>query len=109
MRHVFVEVVGRDTPVLVGKSVRLNVGTGGRDSRAVRWRVRGDAIRRHRRTGPLRQTAMSPTILGPMGRLEGKVALEPVDISNAIVWLCSDEARYVTGVALPVDGGLSIR
>jgi NAD(P)-dependent dehydrogenase (short-subunit alcohol dehydrogenase family) len=44
-----------------------------------------------------------------MGRLEGKVALEPVDISNAIVWLCSDEARYVTGVALPVDGGLSIR
>jgi SDR family mycofactocin-dependent oxidoreductase len=31
--------------------------------------------------------------------------LEPVDISNAIVWLCSDEARYVTGVMLPVDAG----
>jgi NAD(P)-dependent dehydrogenase (short-subunit alcohol dehydrogenase family) len=31
--------------------------------------------------------------------------LEAVDVSNAIVWLCSDEARYVTGVTLPVDAG----
>jgi SDR family mycofactocin-dependent oxidoreductase len=31
--------------------------------------------------------------------------VEPVDISNAIVWLVSDEARYVTGVSLPVDAG----
>ena len=31
--------------------------------------------------------------------------LEAVDISNAIVWLCSDEGRYVTGVPLPVDAG----
>lgn len=35
--------------------------------------------------------------------------LEPVDISNAIVWLCSDEARYVTGISLPVDAGFLIR
>lgn len=31
--------------------------------------------------------------------------VEPRDISNAVVWLASDEARYVTGVALPVDAG----
>lgn len=31
--------------------------------------------------------------------------IEAVDISNAIVWLASDEARYVTGVSLPVDAG----
>lgn len=31
--------------------------------------------------------------------------LEPVDISNAIVWLVSDDGRYVTGVTLPVDAG----
>lgn len=31
--------------------------------------------------------------------------IEPSDISNAVLWLCSDEARYVTGVSLPVDGG----
>jgi NAD(P)-dependent dehydrogenase (short-subunit alcohol dehydrogenase family) len=34
--------------------------------------------------------------------------LEAVDISNAIVWLCSEEARYVTGVTLPVDAGFMI-
>jgi SDR family mycofactocin-dependent oxidoreductase len=31
--------------------------------------------------------------------------VESVDISNAVLWLASDEARYVTGVALPVDAG----
>lgn len=31
--------------------------------------------------------------------------IEPVDVSNAIVWLLSDEARYVTGIMLPVDAG----
>ena len=30
---------------------------------------------------------------------------EPVDISNAVLWLASDEARYVTGVTLPIDAG----
>jgi SDR family mycofactocin-dependent oxidoreductase len=33
--------------------------------------------------------------------------VEPVDIANAVAWLASDEARYVTGVALPVDGGMT--
>lgn len=31
--------------------------------------------------------------------------IEPVDISNAILYLVSDEARYVTGLQLRVDGG----
>jgi SDR family mycofactocin-dependent oxidoreductase len=31
--------------------------------------------------------------------------IEPIDVSNAIAWLVSDDARYVTGVALPVDAG----
>ncbi|MFE0177729.1 mycofactocin-coupled SDR family oxidoreductase [Streptomyces sp. NPDC059002] len=31
--------------------------------------------------------------------------IEPVDVSNAVLWLASDEARYVTGVTLPVDAG----
>ncbi|MBF6250128.1 mycofactocin-coupled SDR family oxidoreductase [Nocardia farcinica] len=33
--------------------------------------------------------------------------VDPEDISNALLWLASDEARYVTGVVLPVDGGLT--
>lgn len=32
--------------------------------------------------------------------------MEPQDVSNAMLWLASDEARYVTGVTLPVDAGL---
>jgi SDR family mycofactocin-dependent oxidoreductase len=32
--------------------------------------------------------------------------VEAVDVSNAVVWLASDEARYVTGVSLPVDAGM---
>ena len=35
--------------------------------------------------------------------------IEAVDISNAIVWLASDEARYVTGTALPVDAGAAAK
>ena len=35
--------------------------------------------------------------------------VEPEDIANAAVWLCSDEARYVTGVTLPVDAGFTVR
>jgi len=31
--------------------------------------------------------------------------VEPVDISNAVVYLASDEARYVTGMQLRVDAG----
>ncbi len=32
--------------------------------------------------------------------------VDPADISNAVLFLASDEARYITGVALPVDAGL---
>lgn len=31
--------------------------------------------------------------------------LEPEDISHAVVFLASDQARFITGVALPVDAG----
>ena len=35
--------------------------------------------------------------------------VEPVDVSNALLFLASDEARYITGVALPVDAGTIIK
>ena len=33
--------------------------------------------------------------------------VEPVDISNAVLFLVSDDGRYVTGVTLPVDAGFT--
>jgi NAD(P)-dependent dehydrogenase (short-subunit alcohol dehydrogenase family) len=31
------------------------------------------------------------------------------DVANAAVFLATDEASYITGVVLPVDGGLTAR
>jgi len=39
----------------------------------------------------------------PLGRLS-----RPEDIANAALFLCSDEAEFVTGVAMEVDGGRCI-
>ncbi|HJS33316.1 MAG TPA: SDR family oxidoreductase, partial [Alphaproteobacteria bacterium] len=36
----------------------------------------------------------------PLGRLS-----QPEDIANAALYLASDEANFITGVALEVDGG----
>ena len=35
--------------------------------------------------------------------------VEPMDISNAVLFLASEEGRYITGVTLPVDAGASIK
>jgi len=35
--------------------------------------------------------------------------VEPVDISNAVLFFASDESRYVTGVPLAVDAGAAIK
>ncbi|HPQ94084.1 MAG: SDR family oxidoreductase [Thiothrix sp.] len=40
----------------------------------------------------------------PMGRVG-----EPAEVAMAALWLASDDASYVTGVALPVDGGQTAR
>ena len=39
----------------------------------------------------------------------GLDALDPRDVSEAVLWLASDAARYVTGIALPVDGGFTCK
>ncbi len=47
----------------------------------------------------------SPDFSSNMQNLLPVEMVEPVDISNAVLWLASDEARYVTGTCLPVDAG----
>ena len=34
--------------------------------------------------------------------------IQPVDVSNAVLFLASDESRYITGVQLPVDAGATL-
>jgi len=34
---------------------------------------------------------------------------EPEEIVRASLWLCSDEACDITGVTLPVDGGMAVK
>jgi SDR family mycofactocin-dependent oxidoreductase len=36
-------------------------------------------------------------------------AVEAIDVANAVAWLASDEARYITGTVLPVDAGNIVR
>jgi NAD(P)-dependent dehydrogenase (short-subunit alcohol dehydrogenase family) len=47
-----------------------------------------------------KQKAINRTPMGYMG--------DPVDIANAALYLANDEAKYITGIVLPVDGGNSI-
>lgn len=35
--------------------------------------------------------------------------VDPVDVSNALLFLVSDEARYITGATLPVDAGCLVK
>ena len=57
---------------------------------------------------------LNPTIedFGPASQAMNALPIpwvEPVDISNALLFLASDEARYITGVTLPVDAGTVIK
>jgi NAD(P)-dependent dehydrogenase (short-subunit alcohol dehydrogenase family) len=48
--------------------------------------------------GPAGAAAVEATV--PLGR-----AANPEDVGNAVAWLASDLARYVTGANLVVHGG----
>jgi NAD(P)-dependent dehydrogenase (short-subunit alcohol dehydrogenase family) len=47
-----------------------------------------------------------PDVEQRMARAEPLKRLgEPEEIGEAVAWLCSDHASYVTGLPMPVDGG----
>jgi hypothetical protein len=48
--------------------------------------------------GPVREAALAEI---PMRRIG-----EPIDIAGAVLFLASDAARYMTGAAMRIDGGM---
>lgn len=77
----------------IGSGIRVNAVAPGA-TRTERWTEREE-----NKPGLSREVEASI----PIGRFA-----EPAEIVNAIVWLCSDEAGYVVGHTLVVDGGLSL-
>jgi NAD(P)-dependent dehydrogenase (short-subunit alcohol dehydrogenase family) len=55
------------------------------------WDAHPDGLRFFEQQYPLRRTGV------------------PLDIANAIAFLCSDEASFITGQALAVDGGMTVQ
>lgn len=53
-----------------------------------------------RLTGTNKEAIDQFTKLEPVGRFG-----QPEEIANAVIWLCSDKASFVTGHAMAVDGG----
>lgn len=50
-----------------------------------------------------------PSLAGLMSNLLPVPAVDPVDISNGVLYLVSDMGRYVTGITLPVDAGFLVK
>ena len=54
---------------------------------------------------------MEKISVGLAGKLKSGIPMkrfaDPIEMANTILWLCSDKASFVTGHAMPVDGGLT--
>jgi NAD(P)-dependent dehydrogenase (short-subunit alcohol dehydrogenase family) len=77
------------------------------------WNIRVNAVS----PGPVETPALHRIITAAGGdwcawkqsvtRLQIVQAMaQPADVANAVTFLCSEKARMITGVSLPVDGGL---
>jgi SDR family mycofactocin-dependent oxidoreductase len=51
----------------------------------------------------------NPTLGEALSNLMDVPLVDPIDISNAVAYLVSDEARYVTGITLSVDAGFAVK
>jgi NAD(P)-dependent dehydrogenase (short-subunit alcohol dehydrogenase family) len=56
-----------------------------------------------------RMLEADPSKADALANLMPVQVVEAIDISHAIAWLVSDEARYVSGVTLPVDAGFTVK
>jgi len=59
--------------------------------------IRTPMLERVMAAGTTEESLAAPQAIPRLGK--------PEEIAAAVVWLCSDAAAFVTGVAMPVDGG----
>lgn len=63
-----------------------------------------------RLAGDVVAAGLFPSVEGAIGAIVDQTPLgrlgEMADMADAVVFLCSDAARFITGVGLPVDGGM---
>jgi NAD(P)-dependent dehydrogenase (short-subunit alcohol dehydrogenase family) len=50
-------------------------------------------------------TQYAPELANSLTNAMPVEAVEASDVANAVAWLVSDDARYVTGTVVPVDAG----
>jgi NAD(P)-dependent dehydrogenase (short-subunit alcohol dehydrogenase family) len=83
-------------------------------TKAVALEYAGQGIRVNAVCPAIIRTPMSERLLGGDPEREKQIAaIQPIgrigtsdEVAAAVVWLCSDAASYITGHALPIDGGL---
>ena len=65
-----------------------------------------DRVGVQRFIGQLPEAVLRPSVsAAPCGEHAARPLLQPEEVLNTVVWLMSDQARWITGVALPVDAG----
>jgi len=112
----------RGTPTLAAYSaskggVRLLTKAVALECAAARDGVRVNSVHPGMIETPIWSTFPSPGSAGGPPDLDALAALRtpigvkglPRDIANAVLWLASEESRYVTGAEIVVDGGLTAR
>ncbi|SEB46787.1 mycofactocin-coupled SDR family oxidoreductase [Rhodococcus jostii] len=67
---------------------------------------------------PMVENSMTRSFMAQISDRSDKIGLEnllpvdmvePVDVSNAVLWLVSEAGRYVTGASIPIDAGFTTR
>jgi NAD(P)-dependent dehydrogenase (short-subunit alcohol dehydrogenase family) len=79
--------------------VRVNAVCPGATATAIFGRAAGLDTEQAQRTIPFMTAALSNSAPMPL-------AAQPADIAEAVLWLASDAASYVTGQAIAIDGGM---
>lgn len=64
-----------------------------------------DSVLERTGTGPFERIS---DVTGSMNVLDEEL-IDPADVSEAVLWLSSDAARYVTGAVVPVDAGTTAK